>query len=157
VIVRVLAVLAVVSAIAAGVTGWFWWNSPTADFAGERDSVLADGQRYAAELNTMDYRVLDFGRWRGMATGPLLDRLSRNQESDRANAVTNKTVSTARVVTAAVTNLNSHAGSATMIAAVEISLSQGGAPAAAKITRLDLDLARTDAGWRVSGLQVVGS
>lgn len=156
-IVRVLAVLAVLAAVAAGITGWRWWNSDAGDFASERDSVLADGQRYAVELNTMDYRALDFERWRAAATGPLLDRLSRNQESDKANAVTNKTVSSARVVTAAVTNLNSHTGSAEIIAAVEISVSQNGAAAAQKISRLAMDLARTDAGWKISGLEVVGA
>ncbi|MEV4316626.1 hypothetical protein [Actinocrispum sp. NPDC049592] len=156
-IVRVLAVLAVLSVAAAGVSGWFWWNSATADFAAERDTVLSDGQRYAVDLNTVDYHSPDFDRWRNAATGALLDRLNRNQENDRANAVANKTVSTARVVTAAVTNLNSHSGSATMIAALEITLSQGGGQATAKISRLDMDLQRTDAGWKVSGLEVVGT
>jgi Mce-associated membrane protein len=159
-IVRVLAVLAVLSLAAAGVTGWFWWDaahSPAAELAAERDSVLADGLRHAVELNTMDYRNPDFDRWRNAATGPLLDRLTRNLESDRQSVATNKTVSSARIVTAAVTSLNSHTGSANMIAAVEISLAQGDAAPAAKVSRLDLDLSRTDAGWKVSALEVVGT
>jgi Mce-associated membrane protein len=159
-IVRAFAVLAVVSVIAAGVTGWFWWNaahSSAMEFAAERDTVLDAGQRYGVELNTMDYRTLDFDRWRNAATGPLLDRLTRNQESDRASAISTKAVSSARVVTAAVTDLNTHSGSATVIAAVDISLSQNGSPASQKISRLDMDLTRTSDGWKVSGLEVVGT
>jgi Mce-associated membrane protein len=156
-IVRLLGVFAVLSVVAAGITGWFWWHSPSAALAADRDTVLASGQRYAVDLNTLDYRTPDFDRWRNAATGELADRLIRNKDSDKANAINTKTVSTAKVITAAVTNLNSHNGTATMIAAVEITLSQNDTPAVARISRLDLDLARTPDGWKVSGLEVVGT
>jgi Mce-associated membrane protein len=156
-IVRLLSVLAVLAVVAAGVTGWFWWHSPSAALAAERDAVLGDGQRYAVDLNTIDYRNPDFDRWRNAATGALLDRLTRNEDADKANALSTKTISTARVVTAAVTNLNSHTGTASVIAAVEITLSLNGAVPAPKVSRVDMDLSRTPDGWKVSGLDVVGT
>ncbi|GAB3904870.1 hypothetical protein GCM10029964_099290 [Kibdelosporangium lantanae] len=156
-IVRLLSVLAVLAVVAAGITGWFWWHSPTAALAADRDTVLADSQRYAVDLNTLDYRNPDFDRWRNAATGALLDRLTRNEDADKANALNTRTVSTARVVTAAVTNLNSHTGSASVIAAVEITLSLNGAAPAPKVSRVDMDLTRTPGGWKVSGLEVVGT
>lgn len=156
-IVRVLSILAAISVLAAGITGWFWWQSShddRASLAAERDLVLSTGQRQIAELNTVDYRNLDadFSRWQEAATGALLERLIRNREPDRQSALTSKTVATARVVTAAVTNLNSYDGTANVIAAVEISV--GGTPS---VSRLDADLARTDSGWKVSALEVVGT
>jgi Mce-associated membrane protein len=156
-IVRLLAVLAVVSVVTAGVTGWFWWNSAEADLASTRDAVLADGQRHAIELNTMDYRSPDLDRWRNAATGPLLDRLTHNQDSDKTNAINTKTISTARIVTSAVTTLNTHTGTANMIAAVEITLSQNGTPPTPKVSRLDVDLTKTGGDWKVSALEVVGT
>jgi Mce-associated membrane protein len=159
-IVRVLVVCAVLSVVGAGVAGWFWWNtthSPSIELASVRESVLVDGERHAVELNTVDYHNPDFTSWRNAATGPLLDRLTRNQDSDRASAAGTKTVSTARVVTSAVTSINSHTGSANMIAALEITLSRDGAAATKTVSRLDMDLTRTDAGWKVSGLEVVGT
>lgn len=156
-IVRLLSVLAVLAVVAAGITGWFWWRSPTAALAADRDTILADSQRYAVDLNTLDYRDPNFDRWRNAATGDLLDRLTRNADADKANALNTKTISTARVVTAAVTNLNSHTGTASVIAAVEITLSLNGGAPAPKVSRVDMDLTRTPGGWKVSGLEVVGT
>ncbi|MET0135270.1 MAG: hypothetical protein ABW215_16955 [Kibdelosporangium sp.] len=153
---RLLWILAALSVIAAGVTGWLWWDSThdsRADLAAERDSVLATGERQVADLNTVDYRNLDavFTRWQAAATGPLLERLVRNRETDRQSALTAKTVATARVVTAAVTAIDG--STANVIAAVEISV-EG---AAKKVSRLDVDLVKGDQGWQVSALEVVGT
>lgn len=161
-IARVLVILAVLAVAAAGFTGWRWWSSSdadAADLASQRDNLLALGERQLVELNTVDFQTLDadFDRWREATTGPLLERLLRNRESDRQTTLTSKTVAKARVVTAAVTNLNTYNGTANVIAAVEITLSQNGTQQAARVSRMDADLARTDAGWKVSGLEVVGT
>jgi Mce-associated membrane protein len=161
-IARVLVVLAVLAVAAAGFTGWRWWSSSdsaAADLASQRDNVLAVGERQLVELNTVDFQTLDadFDRWRDAATGPLLERLLRNRESDRQTTLTAKTVAKARVVAAAVTNLNTYNGTANVIAAVEITLSQNGTQQPAKVSRMDVDLARTDAGWKVNALEVVST
>jgi Mce-associated membrane protein len=107
----------------------------------------------------VDFQTLeaDFDRWREAATGPLLERLLRNRESDRQATLKAKTVAKTRVVTAAVTNLNTYNGTANVIAAVEITLSQNGTQQPAKVSRMDVDLTRTDAGWKISVLEVVGT
>ncbi|MET0237019.1 MAG: hypothetical protein ABW224_20385 [Kibdelosporangium sp.] len=161
-IARILAVLAVLAVAAAGFTGWRWWtssNSAAADLAAQRDNVLAVGQRQVVELNTVDFQTLDadFDRWRDAATGPLLERLIRNRESDRKTALTARTVARAQVVTAAVTTLNTYNGTANVIAAVEITLSQNGTRQPPKVSRMDVDLARTGDGWKVNALEVVGT
>lgn len=156
-IVRVLGVLAVLSVVAAGITGWRWFHSDAGDLAAVRDTVLTDSQRYAVDLNTVDYRNPDFDKWRNAATGALLDRLTHNQDADRNNATSTKTIATAKVVTAAVTDLNIHTETANVIAALEITLSQNGGPPTPKISRLDMDMAKTPGGWKVSALEVVGT
>jgi Mce-associated membrane protein len=161
-IARVLVILAVLAVAAAGFTGWRWWSSSdadAADLASQRDNLLAVGERQLVELNTVDFQTLDadFDRWREAATGPLLERLLRNRESDRQTTLTAKTVAKARVVSAAVTNVNTYNGTANVIAAVEITLSQNGTQQPARVSRMDVDLSRTDAGWKVSALEVVGT
>nr|WP_042186229.1 hypothetical protein [Kibdelosporangium sp. MJ126-NF4]CEL17153.1 hypothetical protein [Kibdelosporangium sp. MJ126-NF4]CTQ91618.1 hypothetical protein [Kibdelosporangium sp. MJ126-NF4] len=159
---RILAVVAVLAVAAAGFTGWRWWhsaNSADADLAAQRDNVLAVGERQVVELNTVDYQRLDadFDRWREAATGPLLDRLQRNREADRQTALTSKTVASAQVVSAAVTSINTYNGTANVIAAVAVSVSQNGAQPVASVSRWDLDLIRTATGWKVASLEVVGT
>ncbi|ONI70767.1 hypothetical protein ALI144C_50135 [Actinosynnema sp. ALI-1.44] len=159
---RILAVLAVLAVAAAGFTGWRWWNSSNsaeADIAEQRDNVLAVGERHVVELNTVDFQNLDadFDRWRAASTGPLLDRLVRNRETDRQTTLSTKTVAKARVVSAAVTTMNTYTGTANVIAAVEVSVSQNGAQPTAGVSRWDVDLSRTDSGWKVSALEVVGT
>ncbi|CAM3836090.1 hypothetical protein KIPE111705_27455 [Kibdelosporangium persicum] len=159
---RILLVLAVVAVAAAGFTGWRWWNSAHSaetELAGQRDNVLAVAERLVVDLNTVDYQKLDadFDRWREASTGPLLERLIRNRDNDRQVALTAKTVATARPVGAAVTTMNTYNGTATVIAAVEVSVSQNGAQPTASVSRWDVDLARTGTGWKVSALEVVGT
>ncbi|ALG12630.1 hypothetical protein [Kibdelosporangium phytohabitans] len=159
---RVLAVVAVLAVAAAGFTGWRWWqtaNSASADIASQRDNVLAVGERQVVELNTVNFQNLDadFDRWREASTGPLLERLVRNRESDRQTTLSTRTVARARVVTAAVTTMNTYTGSANVIAALEVSVSQNGAQPTTSVSRWDVDLSRTDAGWKVSALEVVGT
>lgn len=154
-IVRVLAVLAVA---AAGFTGWRWWSSSDsagADLAAQRDNVLAVAERQVVELNTIDFSTVDadFDRWRDAATGPLLERLLRNRETDRQTALTARTVARARVVTAALTSMNTYDGTANVIAAVEITLNQQ----PPRVSRMDVDLARTGDGWKIGAIEVVGT
>ncbi|SMD09271.1 hypothetical protein [Kibdelosporangium aridum] len=159
---RILVVLAVLAVAAAGFTGWRWWtsaNSSEADLAKQRDAVLEVGVRQVIELNTVDYQNLDadFDRWREASTGPLLERLNRNRDTDRQAALGAKTVARANPVVAAITTMNTYSGTANMIAAVEVSVSQNGAQPTTSVSRWDVDLARTDMGWKVSALEVVGT
>ncbi|MCE7001399.1 hypothetical protein LWC34_00870 [Kibdelosporangium philippinense] len=159
---RILVVLAVLAVAAAGFTGWRWWHasdSAGADLASQRDAVLALGMRQVVELNTVDFHNLDadFDRWREASTGPLLERLNRNRDTDRQAALNARTVANANPVVAAITSMNTYDGTANMIAAVEVAVSQNGAQPTKSVSRWDVDLARTDMGWKVSALEVVGT
>jgi Mce-associated membrane protein len=57
---------------------------------------------------------------------------------------------------AAVTELNALAGTAKLVAVLDVQLSTGGAASAPALSRLNVDLIRTDQGWKVSAVQAGG-
>jgi Mce-associated membrane protein len=75
----------------------------------------------------------------------------RRLQLDRANST--KTVATATLKQAAVTELNASAGTAKLIAVLEVRVStRGGAPVPGT-SPLSVDLNRTEQGWKVSAVQ----
>jgi Mce-associated membrane protein len=110
-----------------------------------------------ATLTTLDYQTIDagFARWLDVATGPLREELSSAQDASKLQIAKAKTVTTGTVLEAAVTELDTSAGTARVIAAVEIMVKPEAGEQAAKRSRFQADLARTDAGWKLTGLAQV--
>ncbi|GDY29131.1 hypothetical protein [Gandjariella thermophila] len=156
-----LAVLAVLAVATASWFGWSWWHTAHDEdlqFASARDAVLDAGRQELIVLNTLDYQDADHGleRWRQAATGALLDELTRSRDSDAQQIRTAKTATAAKVVEAAVTRLDTHAGTADVIAVLEVSVTANGGQPSIRRSRLDAGMARTPQGWKVASLQVVG-
>jgi Mce-associated membrane protein len=156
-----LVALTVLAVLAAGWFGWSWWSAAHDDalsVARDRDAALAVAGSGLVVLNTFDYRTgeRDMNRWIGVTTGQLAKDLTgdRNLQLDRAN--TTKTVATATLRQAAVTELNALAGTAKLVAVLDVRLSTGGAASAPALSRLNVDLIRTDQGWKVSAVQAGG-
>ncbi|MBP2473041.1 Mce-associated membrane protein [Crossiella equi] len=159
---RVLAVLTVLALVAAGWSGYTWWQA-TADpdhrQAAERDLALQAGSRAVVQLNTLDHRTVEEGldQWRAWATGPLSEELAQNRDQNARDIRTARTTTTAKLLSAALTTLDARAGAATMVAALAVTLTRDAATPATHHTRVAADLVRTAEGWRVARLQPLGA
>jgi Mce-associated membrane protein len=71
-------------------------------------------------------------------------------------ASTARTVSTASLVEAAVTEIDVAAGKARLLAVLDVRVSTGGSPASPRMNRLTVDVARSAGGWKVAGVQAAG-
>jgi Mce-associated membrane protein len=152
-----LAVLAVGAVGIAGWSGYQWWravNGNEAQTLQARDTALRVAREVAVTLATSDsaHPEDSLHSWQAVATGPLLDKLRQDSsryldDMKRAANTTN-----ARVVDAALTEVDADAGTATAIAALDVTqtpLAPNGRPTMQK-PRMKLTLDRTDAGWKVA-------
>jgi len=154
--------LAVLAAVAAAWFGWSWWSAAHDDSLARgraRDAVLAAASAELVTLNTIDYRTgpADVDRWIAATTGQYGKDLTGDRQMQIERAKNTKTVSTASLVQAAVTELDPTAGTARLIAVLNVQVSTGGAATTAKQARLTVDFARADDAWKISAVQAVGS
>lgn len=156
----VLALVVVAASLAYA--AWFgvsWWRSAAdaGSYAETRDAALHVGEQGIANLTTMDHNRFDEGmsRWRDSATGALRDSLVQDTQESKTRIESAKTSTTGTVVDAAVTELDERAGTATVIAVVEVSVRRDGAEPVVRRNRFRAELARTDDGWKLSALTAV--
>ncbi|MFL4908975.1 hypothetical protein ACJ6WF_38705 [Streptomyces sp. MMS24-I2-30] len=121
----------------------------------ERDAALTDGRRAVAVLTTLDASTKERSRagiraWQAASTGPLRDELGRTEPRTGPSA-------RGTVTEAAVTALDTRAGTAKLIAAVRVEVTQGGTKSSSTDRkRLEAVLARTGPGeWKVQALNAV--
>lgn len=133
-------------------------GSSAARLAQLRDEVLLDARQDVVVLNTLDYRSVEQGlrRWSAASTGTLHDSLTKVGPTTRQHIVAAHKVTTAKVLDAAVTYLDPNAGSASVIASVELHVATPGGSATVKRERLRAEMARVDGTWKVSSLEQVG-
>jgi Mce-associated membrane protein len=156
----VLAAWAGLAVLAAGVGAVLWVLAATdadVQLAHTREIVLEAGSRALVDLNTIGPADAEAGldRWERGATGPLLEDLQEKREQNLAAVRDAGTTTSARLLEAAVTEVDVERGTARVIAALEVTETAGGQPAP-KRTRLDADLERTPQGWKVAAVEVVG-
>lgn len=154
--------LACVLCLAVLLTGavalWRASHDDRAALADTRDAVLVAATQDIATLNTLDYRKIDKGldRWRAVTTGTLHDQLTQVRPRDRKLLAQQRKISTGKVVKAAVVDLGD--GTATVIAAVEVTVRDGGKDSAkptVKRNRFTADLVRTGGSWKLESLDQV--
>jgi Mce-associated membrane protein len=133
-------------------------GSPASRAAQVRDEVLLEARQDVVVLNTLDYRSVDQGlkRWSAASTGTLHNSLTGVGAATRQHIVSARKITTAKVLDAAVVALNQDAGSATVIAAVQLRVASPGGSATIKRERLRAEMARVDGTWKVSSLEQVG-
>jgi Mce-associated membrane protein len=159
---RALAALVALAAVAAVVFGILWvltLNSGSLALARDRDAVLVDARQAAINLNTLDFKNVDAGLdlWEQSSTGPALDEFRQNRAA-YAKAVTDSKRSTvATVPDAAVSELDERAGVARVLVGVDVTVTPDGQAPVVTRQRLQLEMTRTDAGWKVSKLNPVRS
>jgi Mce-associated membrane protein len=147
----------IVAAVAfLGWSGWSYWHSGHADsvrFAQARDQVQHAARREIATLNTLDPRQSDAGlrRWLDASTGPLHDELARTSAQNKQKIQQSRTGAEGTVTDLAVTELDTHAGTARVIATVRVTLGTTGT-GRKRFTAL---LARTGRSWKLTSLTAV--
>jgi Mce-associated membrane protein len=150
-------VLAVLAAAFAGWAGWSWYSAahsgPPAS-AQLRDQVLQAGEQAVQNFNTLDYRKVAQGLslWEQSSTGTLHDEITAGRAQFTRQIQQTKTVTTARILDGALTSLNARAGTASIIVAVQITVTPASGSPATKQSRLAGRLTRTPAGWKLSAL-----
>ncbi|MCX4820606.1 hypothetical protein OG883_11920 [Streptomyces sp. NBC_01142] len=133
--------------------GWSYGQARGGDsltYATNRDEALEDGREHIARLTSFDAKDPDAGRrqWLDASTGPLRDELKRSR-------ATTDTTARATVTDAALTALDTRAGTAELIATVRVEISPGSGAAGTDRKRLEATLARTADGWKVTALSAI--
>ena len=123
-----------------------------------RDAALLAARQDIVVLNSLDYRNVDQGlsRWLAASTGSLHASFEHVTAADRERITGAKSVTTARIVEAAVVSLDAVNGSASVIASVELTVTPPTGKAVIKRERQQADMTRVGGVWKVSGLQQVG-
>ena len=152
--------LVLVAALFCGWSAWSYWQARSDDslsFGRTRDEVLRTGRQKIADLNSMDGTRIDAGlrRWLDASTGPLRDELRRTQAASRQRLLSAGTTARATVLNAAVTELDTRAGSARLIASIQIALARPGGATTTERRRYEAVLARTGQGWKLRSLTAI--
>ncbi|MFI0447288.1 hypothetical protein [Actinomadura sp. 6N118] len=154
------AALTVLALVAVVTAGWFVydWNAakddPARDVAAARDQALAQGRQAMVNLNTLDHRATDrdLKVWQDSSTGELYNQIAAGREGLAADVNRNKTVTSAKILEAAITELDAAAGKATMIAAVRVTVTPPTGAATTRTSRQTGQLTRTAEGWKLASL-----
>jgi len=150
-------VLAVLAAAFAGWAGWSWYSAAHAGppaSAQLRDQVLQAGEQAVQNFNTLDYRNVAQGLnlWEQSSTGTLHDEVAAGRAQFIRQIQQTKTVTTARILDGALTSLNARAGTASLIVAVQITVTPASGSPVTKQSRLAGRLTRVRGGWKLSAL-----
>lgn len=123
-----------------------------------RDAALLAARQDVVVLNSLDYRSVDQGlaRWLAASTGSLHASFAHITAADRKRITDARSVTTARIVEAAVVSLDAANGRATVIASVELTVRPPTGKSVIKRERQQADVTRVGGVWKVSGLQQVG-
>jgi Mce-associated membrane protein len=156
----VSAAVFVVALVCAGWFGWSWLDArgggPTAQMQA-RDAALASGEQAVQNFNTLDYKHVDQGLrlWLQSSAGALHSEVTKGEASFEQQVRLAKTVTTARVLDGALTALNTRAGTATVIVALQITVVPSSGTPVTKRSRIQGQLSRTPAGWRLTEIAQV--
>jgi Mce-associated membrane protein len=150
-------VLAILAALFAAWSGWSWYRASTAGpppDAQLRDQALQAGEQAVQNFNTLDYRKVAAGLalWEQSSTGPLRAEISKGRAQFEQQIQQTKTITTARILDGALTALNPQAGTASIIVAVQLTVTPASGSPVTKQSRLVGTLAKTASGWKLSQL-----
>ncbi|MEV3853287.1 nuclear transport factor 2 family protein [Streptomyces sp. NPDC050095] len=146
--------------LAGGVAAWAgrsWYGAAhddTASYATARDDALEAGEQAVQNLNTLDHRKLGPGLdlWESSTTGDLHSQLVKGRAEFTKQVESARTVSTAKVLSGAVTELDERAGRARVMVALRVTVTATGQKATDKDSRMLGELTRTDGHWKLSAL-----
>jgi Mce-associated membrane protein len=155
-----LAVASALAVTAAACAGWFGWSwhgaahSPALADARARDVVLQDAEQAVLNFNTLNYHQASAGLklWLDSSTGALHSQLSADLQEEVKLVQGKKTITTAKILDAAVTQLDTTAGTASVMVAVNVTVTPSkGSPFSERESEVG-QLTRTASGWKLSTL-----
>jgi Mce-associated membrane protein len=152
------AALLAVAVVFAAWGGWSWLTAPRAPAsAGIRDSALREGEQAVLNFNTLDYRTVSQGLnlWEQSSTGALHSEIASGRSAFVQEIRQAKSVTTAKILDAALTSLNVGKGTASIIVAIQITVTPAKGSASTKQSRQEGVLTRTPSGWKLSSLEQV--
>ncbi|MGH3239991.1 MAG: hypothetical protein ACRDNL_06400 [Spirillospora sp.] len=149
-----------VTVIAALVCAWFGYSYRSASsddsltYAADRDRVLAAADQAIVNLNTLDHRDVDGGLkvWQDSSTAELYNEIVQGRARLKGDIEKAKTTSTAKILESALTELDTRAGKAAVIAAVNVTITRADGKPATNLRRFAGQLTRTSSGWKLSAL-----
>lgn len=149
--------LTAVAAVAAGWGGWSRYEAAhddSAAYAQARDDALAAGEQAVQNMNTLDHATVDKGldSWEDSTTGDLHKQLVDGRDGFVKQIEAARTVSTAKVLSGAVTELDERAGRAGVMVALRVTVTAPEGKPAVKESRMLGQLSRTAEGWKLSAL-----
>lgn len=149
--------LAVAAAACAGWFGWSWLSAAHSGSLAEgrtRDTVLREAEQGVVNLNTLDYRhaAQSMRVWLASSTGKLHSELAKNSGQEVKQVEQSKTVTTVKVLGGAVTGLAAGPGTATVMVAIEITVTSSGGSPSDQAESVIGHLTRGSSGWKLSSL-----
>jgi Mce-associated membrane protein len=149
-----LLTVAAAFAVWAGAGYWQATRSAPVTLGQARDQVLQAARQEIADLNTVQPRRIGTwqARWLADTTGAEHLRVQQTNPAARAQIEKVKTSSTATVTAIAVTRLDDSAGTAQVIATVQVRQTAPSGATDAISNRYLAGLTRTASGWKISSL-----
>lgn len=156
----VCAVAAVVALILAVLAALDWHqadHSGSRAFAIERDDALVQAHIDIATINTLDYHDVKSGldRWLSVTTGGLHHQISQASSSDTTQIKKAQVSTKATVLAAAVTGLDQSAGTASVIASVQVTKTPAGGKPVISRNRYKATLRKVGNQWLLTDLSPV--
>ncbi|MFI5761112.1 hypothetical protein ACIA8F_09215 [Streptomyces sp. NPDC051563] len=156
----ILVAALVLTLVAGGFAAWAaqdWYGAShdeSAAYAVQRDRALAAAEQAVQNLNTLDHTKVDQGLdlWESSTTGDLHDQLVAGRVEFAQQVKTAKTVTTARVLSGAVTELDDRAGRAKVLVALRVTVKGADDKSSEKDSRMLGELSRTGTHWKLSAL-----
>ncbi|MFJ8888401.1 hypothetical protein ACIRJR_34060 [Streptomyces sp. NPDC102402] len=143
--------------------GWSYAQArgdDTLAYAEARDAAMADGRKNLARLSSMDGSDAASVRtglsaWLSASTGPLHDRLESTRKKDTAELAEDGATARGKVTDAALTALDRRAGTAALIATVDVEVTPRAGKGGTERKRFEASLARTADGWKIKALDAI--
>lgn len=155
--------IGVLSAAGLGISFALAASSAETQLAQDRDDVRRYAEQAAVALAAIDPRDVEetLDRWEKSATGPLLADLRRGRTAFAETIGEARRSTEARVLAAAVRDLDAGSGSATVLVSLDVTTTlvgrQGGGNGDVRTPqRLELTMSRAGEVWKASGVRVIG-
>jgi Mce-associated membrane protein len=132
-------------------------HDPGSDVARARDAALVNARIDVATVNTLDYHNVGHGlsRWLAVTTGTLHQQIAQATAHEKQSIAKAHVVTTATVVDAAVTAVDPHRGTATVIASVDVRKTPSSGRSVTSRNRFSASMREVGGRWRLASLTPV--
>ncbi|REE95536.1 hypothetical protein [Thermomonospora umbrina] len=147
-------------AVAALCAVWFgrsWYGAANDDalaYSQTREEALRAGEQAVQNMNTLDHRNVDGGLkvWLDSSTGELHQQITASRAQFAQQVQRARTITTAKVLESAVTELDVRTGKAAVMVALQITVTPTDGKTNTKQSRMLGQLTQTGEGWKLSAL-----